>query len=71
MGKKGNWFSAVKKALSPESKDKKDQVWNLWFNYKRCYFGFLDMFVIGIWSFFAILENSYVKEKLVWETQEL
>lgn len=25
MGKKGNWLSAVKKALSPESKDKKDQ----------------------------------------------
>ncbi|KAF8397643.1 hypothetical protein HHK36_016563 [Tetracentron sinense] len=25
MGKKGNWFSVVKKALSPESKEKKDQ----------------------------------------------
>ncbi|XP_061350544.1 protein IQ-DOMAIN 2 [Gastrolobium bilobum] len=25
MGRKGNWFSSVKKALSPESKDKKDQ----------------------------------------------
>ncbi|XP_077217353.1 protein IQ-DOMAIN 3-like isoform X2 [Tasmannia lanceolata] len=25
MGKKGNWFVAVKKAFSPESKDKKDQ----------------------------------------------
>ncbi|XP_057980026.1 protein IQ-DOMAIN 3 [Malania oleifera] len=25
MGKKGNWFSAVKKALSPESKEKKHQ----------------------------------------------
>lgn len=28
MGKKGGWFSAVKKALSPDSKDKKDQVIN-------------------------------------------
>jgi hypothetical protein len=27
MGKKGGWFSAVKKALSAESKEKKDQVW--------------------------------------------
>lgn len=26
MGKKGNWFAAVKKALSPDSKEKKDQV---------------------------------------------
>lgn len=25
MGKKGNWFSSVKKALSPDSKEKKDQ----------------------------------------------
>lgn len=25
MGKRGNWFSAVKKALSPEPKEKKDQ----------------------------------------------
>ncbi|CAK9152222.1 unnamed protein product [Ilex paraguariensis] len=25
MGKKGNWFSAVKKALSPDSKEKKDK----------------------------------------------
>ncbi|KAI4349191.1 hypothetical protein L6164_009815 [Bauhinia variegata] len=25
MGRKGNWFSSVKKALSPESKEKKDQ----------------------------------------------
>ncbi|PON58535.1 IQ motif, EF-hand binding site [Parasponia andersonii] len=25
MGKKGNWFAAVKKALSPEPKEKKDQ----------------------------------------------
>lgn len=25
MGKKGNWFSSVKKALSPESKEKRDQ----------------------------------------------
>ncbi|OIV92150.1 hypothetical protein TanjilG_18722 [Lupinus angustifolius] len=25
MGKKGNWFSSVKKALSPDSKDKKEQ----------------------------------------------
>ncbi|XP_057423709.1 protein IQ-DOMAIN 2 isoform X2 [Lotus japonicus] len=25
MGRKGNWFSTVKKALSPESKEKKDQ----------------------------------------------
>ena len=29
MGKKGNWFSAVKKALSPEPKEKKkDKVLN-------------------------------------------
>lgn len=27
MGKKGGWFSAVKKALSAEPKEKKDQVW--------------------------------------------
>jgi len=27
MGRKGNWFSSVKKALSPDSKEKKDQVW--------------------------------------------
>lgn len=26
MGRKGNWFSTVKKALSPESKEKNDQV---------------------------------------------
>lgn len=30
MGKKGGWFAAVKKALSPESKEKKDQVWIDW-----------------------------------------
>lgn len=29
MGKKGNWFHAVKKALSPESKEKKAQVGDL------------------------------------------
>lgn len=27
MARKGNWFSSVKKALSPESKEKTDQVW--------------------------------------------
>lgn len=26
MGKKGSWISAVKKALSPESKEKKEKV---------------------------------------------
>lgn len=26
MGKRGGWFSAVKKAFAPESKEKKDQV---------------------------------------------
>lgn len=29
MGRKGNWFSAVKKALSPDPKEKKDQVGRL------------------------------------------
>ncbi|KAH7513002.1 hypothetical protein FEM48_Zijuj12G0150200 [Ziziphus jujuba var. spinosa] len=28
MGRKGNWFSSVKKALSPDSKEKKDQISN-------------------------------------------
>ena len=27
MGKRGGWFSAVKKALGAETKEKKDQVW--------------------------------------------
>jgi len=27
MGRKGNWFNAVKKALHPESKEKRNQVW--------------------------------------------
>lgn len=27
MGKKGSWISAVKKALSPEPKEKKEKVW--------------------------------------------
>jgi hypothetical protein len=27
MGKRGGWFSAVKKALGAEPKEKKDQVW--------------------------------------------
>ena len=26
MGRKGKWFSSVKKALSPDSKEKKEQV---------------------------------------------
>jgi len=26
MGRKGSWFSTVKKALSPESKERSDQV---------------------------------------------
>jgi len=26
MGRKGKWFSSVKKALSPDSKEKKDEV---------------------------------------------
>ena len=30
MGKKGGWFSAVKKAFAPESKEKKDQVLMGW-----------------------------------------
>ncbi|KAF5742522.1 protein IQ-DOMAIN 1 [Tripterygium wilfordii] len=38
MGKKGNWFSAVKKALSPDSKNKKEQKSNKskkWFGSKK------------------------------------
>lgn len=30
MGKRGGWFSAVKKAFAPESKEKKDQVLMGW-----------------------------------------
>ena len=28
MGKKETWFSSVKKALSPDPKEKRDQVWD-------------------------------------------
>lgn len=44
MGRKGSWFSSVKKALSPSSKQKKAQV-NLGL------FGF---------SFFSFLSNNNV-----------
>lgn len=29
MGKKAKWFGAVKKVFSPESKEKKEEVWIL------------------------------------------
>jgi hypothetical protein len=37
MGRKGKWFSSVKKALSPDSKEKKDQVFRrMWFLILNC-----------------------------------
>lgn len=43
MGKKGGWFSAVKKAFAPESKDKKDQVLiSIDFCFRKCSSKILD-----------------------------
>jgi hypothetical protein len=43
MGRKGKWFSSVKKALSPESKEKTDQVWR---NHKMVFFDYLEIGLI-------------------------
>lgn len=67
MGKKGGWFSAVKKALSAESKEKKDQVWMVFIyvllsqteeqTLMLCILQ-LDLFpIISNYTFFFSLEN--------------
>ena len=58
MGRKGNWFSNVKKALSPESKEKKDEVWKI---FSFCYVGFASFWITEI--LIAILQKSSKSKK--------
>lgn len=53
MGRKGSWFSSVKKALSPSSKQKKAQV-NLGL-YVFSIFPFLSNNNVGLLTFLKIL----------------
>lgn len=64
MGRKGNWFSTVKKALSPESKERKNQVWiKLIFNLSQ----FSMIFLIVLSTAFS--ETEYIKEEMVWKAK--
>lgn len=67
MGKKGNWFSAVKKALSPEPKEKKDKVFELYFLF-LVIFLLICLFVVGFdieKSYFPLNQISH-KSKRKW-----
>lgn len=66
MGRKGNWFSSVKKALSPESKEKTNQVWRN--PVKMLFllsgnFGKLNWFPTVLVTFFFFFQKSNKSKK--------
>jgi len=64
MGRKGSWFSTVKKALSPESKERNDQVQMKFIvNISQVF----SMFLIVLATAFA--ENKSIKEEMVWKAK--
>lgn len=68
MGRKGAWFSAVKKALSPDSREKKDKVHNLCLNF-NLFNLLLNVLVTRIGSLLFFSEISKIEEKMVWQKQ--
>lgn len=60
MGKKETWFSSVKKALSPDPKEKKDQVWE--FSLSWGYFILIEIFFQLFWGFLVYLWVNYKKQ---------
>lgn len=68
MGKKGSWFSTVKKALSPDSKVRKDQLWiKFIFNVSI----FFEVFRMLLLTVFLLLQKSSKSKKKWFGKQKL
>lgn len=72
MGRKGNWFKTLKKALSPSSKRKKEQV----NDFPTCLSCSLEWKFSSYFEFSNILANFvmvfwHVEDQIIWETKTL
>lgn len=71
MGKKGSWFSAVKKALTPDSKEKKDQVFISNFYHTLLLKHYLKPFFTShSFQILCLAENPKAEEEMVWEEKQ-